>query len=291
MTSKLIKICGPIQILLAGLTYTLGAGIAHYLGYPINYMVFVLGMLASITLQASAYLFSEFFRLPLAPVEPDETPRQREKFRVTLLQVSYAAFTLSFAIILSLLFAHSINLYAGTLFVLIILFLMAYAIPPLRLAAAGYGELVLAVFLGTFLPALSFLLQSGTFHRLLSFTTFPLTLLALAYLLTWDFPTFATDHKLARPTLLTRLTWQRAIPIHNILILLAFLIFSSAPLLNIPWVMIWPVFLVLPFAAVQVYWLQRISTGGRTLWNFLTALSVATFGLSAYLLTMTFWIR
>ncbi len=38
-------------------------------------------------------------------------------------------------------------------------------------------------------------------------------------------------------------------------------------------------------------WLQRISRGGRTLWNFLTALAAGTFGLTVYLLAFTFWIR
>jgi hypothetical protein len=55
--------------------------------------------------------------------------------------------------------------------------------------------------------------------------------------------------------------------------------------------LIWPVFLALPFAAIQMIWLQRIASGGRTLWHFLTALASATFGLTAYLLTLTYWIR
>jgi 1,4-dihydroxy-2-naphthoate octaprenyltransferase len=138
---------------------------------------------------------------------------------------------------------------------------------------------------------LAFLLQYDQLHRLLSFTTFPLTLLALAYLLVGNFPTFATDQKLGRHTLLTRLTWQRAVPIHHFLVLTAFLLFAVAPFLEYPWGLVWPVFLALPFAAIQMIWLQRISNGGRTLWNFLTALASATFGLTAYLLALTFWIR
>jgi 1,4-dihydroxy-2-naphthoate octaprenyltransferase len=151
--------------------------------------------------------------------------------------------------------------------------------------------LLLAIYLGTLLPILAFLLQFGEFHRLLTFATFPLTLLALAYLLVWNFPTFAADQKFGRHTLLTRLTWQRAIPIHHFLVLAAYLLFAAAPFLGFPWGLVWPVFLVLPFAIIQIFWLQRIAAGGRTLWNFLTALAAATFGLTAYLLAFTFWIR
>ncbi|HEY5269763.1 MAG TPA: hypothetical protein VII97_05465, partial [Anaerolineales bacterium] len=208
MFKSLLKLSRPILLLLAALTYTLGAGIAHYLGQPIRTASFGLGLLAVLALLGAASLFDEYFRLPLMPLAQNETLRQRERFQVMLLQVSYAALTLSAVTILTLLLTHSLNLSADILLVLVLLIVVAYAIPPMRLSEAGYGELVLAVYLGTVVPALAFLLQYGQFHRLLSFTTFPLTLLALTYLLVCNFPTFATDQKLGRHTLLTRLTWQ-----------------------------------------------------------------------------------
>ncbi len=289
--SKIPKLSRPVQLLLASLTYVLGAGIAHYLGQPVRFASFGLGLLAVLFLLIAAFLFAEYFRLPMMPLAQGETPRQKESFRVTLLQVSYASLTLSAVAILTLLLTHSLNSFAGILLVLAIIFMLAYAIPPMRLSDAGYGELVLAVTLGTLIPALAFLLQYGQLHRLLSFTTFPLTLLALVYLLVCNFPGFATDLKLGRRTLLTRLTWQRAIPIHHFLILAVFLLFAAAPFLGYPWGLVWPVFLALPFAVIQMIWLQRIANGGRTLWSFLTALAGATFGLTAYLLALTFWIR
>jgi 1,4-dihydroxy-2-naphthoate octaprenyltransferase len=291
MFKSLLKLSRPILLLLAALTYTLGAGIAHYLGRPVRAASFGLGLLAVLALLYAAFLLTEYFRLPLMPLVQDETPRHRESFRVMLLQVSYAALTLSAVVILTLQLTHSLNLSADILLALAFLFLVAYAVPPMRISEAGYGELILAVILGTLLPALALLLQYNQLHRLLSFTTFPLTLLALAYLLVCNFPAFATDQKLGRHTLLTRLTWQRAVPIHQFLVLAAFLLFAAAPFLEYPWSLVWPVFLVLPFAALQMIWLQRIANGGRTLWNFLTAIASATFGLTAYLLAMTFWIR
>ncbi len=291
MLTKLLKLSRPIHLLLAALTYTLGAGIARYLGQPVRLASFGLGLLSVVALLVAAFLFAEVFRLPLTPLAEGETFRQRERFRVTLLQASYAALTLSAVAILTLLLTHLLDLPAGILFVLAFLFMIAYAVPPMRLFETGYGELVLAVTLGTLLPALAFLLEYDQFHRLLSVITFPLTLLALVYLLVCNFPTFATDQKLGRHTLLTRLTWQRAVPIHHLLILAAFLLFAAAPFLGIPWGLVWPVFLTLPFAAIQIIWLQRIANGWRTLWNFLISLATATFGLTVYLLALTFWIR
>jgi 1,4-dihydroxy-2-naphthoate octaprenyltransferase len=291
MSKSLVNISRPIILLLAALTYSLGAGMAHYLGRSIKVAPFWLGGLAVLALISSAFLFSEYFRLPLLPLAQGETPRQRERYRVKLLQIAYAGFTLAAVAVLTLLLTNSLNLSTDIILFLLVLFLIAYAIPPFRLSETGYGELVIAINLGTLLPALSFLLQFERFQRLLSFTTFPLTLLALSYLLICNFPTFAVDQKMGRHSLLTRLTWQRAIPIHHFLVLASFLFFAGAPLLGIPWSLVWPIFLALPFALIQIYWLQRILNGGRTLWIFLTSLAAATFGLSAYLLALTYWIR
>jgi 1,4-dihydroxy-2-naphthoate octaprenyltransferase len=291
MLKSLLNLSRPILLLLAAMTYSLGAGIAHYLGTPIRIASFGIGGLAVLALLGAAFLFTEYFNLPIMPLAEAETPRQREYFRVTLLEVAYAALTLSAIAILTLFLNKSINLSAGILIVLAFLFLIVYAIPPLRLSETGFGELVLAVTLGTLIPAMAFLLQYNQLHRLLSFTTFPLTLLALSYLLVSNFPTYATDQKLGRHTLLTRITWQRAVPIHHFMVLAAFFLFAAAPILEYPWSLVWPVFLASPFAAIQIIWLQSIANGGRTLWKFLTALAATTFGLTAYLLALTYWIR
>ena len=291
MLKALLKLNKPISLLLATLTYSLGTGIAHYLGQPIFPATFWLGLLTVLSLESATPIFSEYFRLPLNPMSPGESPGQRQRFRVLLLQVGYALLTLAAVAIITLLLTHSLNLSAAILFVLALCLLIVYCIPPLRLSETGYGELITAINLGTLLPAIGFLIQFGRFHRLLPFASFPLTLLALAYLLIKNFPTYATDQKLGRHSLLIRLTWQRAIPIHHFMVLAAFLMFSSATFLGYPWSLIWPVFLALPFAVIQIIWLQRIANGGRTLWNFLTAVASATFGLTAYLLGMTFWLR
>jgi 1,4-dihydroxy-2-naphthoate octaprenyltransferase len=291
MFKSILKLSRPIHLLLAVLSYTLGAGIAHYLGKPILTASFGLGMLALLALLEATTLFDGYFQLFLMPLVQGETFRQRARFQVTLLQVAYAALTLSVVSILTLFLTHSLNLSADILFGVAFLLLVAYAIPPMRLSEAGYGELVLAVTLGTIIPALAFLFQYGQLHRLLSFTTFPLTLLALAYLLICNFPAFATDQKLGRHTLLTRLTWQRAVPVHHFLILGAFLLFAAEPFLEYPWGLVWPVFLAIPLAAAQIISLQRIANGGHTLWTFLITLASATYIMTAYLLALTFWIR
>ena len=286
-----LRLARPLQLILATITYSLGAGIAHYLGRSIIISVFALGLLVILLIQVAAFWLVEYFRLPLTPLDKDEKPRYREALRTSLFQSAIALLTVSGAIIMTLIIARLLPQSAGILLGVIVIFFVGYSIPPMHLAEIGYGELVQAVALGTLFPALAFLLQFGGFHRLLTFITFPITLLAIAYLLVNDFPTFASDQKFRRKTLLTRLTWQVAIPVHHILVLLSFFFFATAPLLGIPEGIIYPVFLALPFALLEIIWLQRIAMGGRTLWKFIIPLAVTVFGLSAYLLALSIWIH
>jgi 1,4-dihydroxy-2-naphthoate octaprenyltransferase len=291
MSKKILIITRPISLLLASLSYTLGAGIAHYLGQAIRAGSFALGLLAILALLEADYFFNEYFLLNHTPLFISETFPQRESYRIILLQIAFAALTLSLVAILSLLLTHSLNISVGILLVIIIIILGTCSVPPMILSKAGFGELIYAFTLGTMCPAIGYFLQYGRFHRLLPFTTLPLTLLALAYFLVCAFPSYATDQKLGRMTILIRLTWQRAIQIHHLIIMMAFLIFGVSYFMNFPWDLVWPVFLSLPFAILQIYLLQRIAHGDRPKWNYLTALAGVTFGLNAYLLSFTFWIH
>jgi 1,4-dihydroxy-2-naphthoate octaprenyltransferase len=291
MVQRLFRSSRPLYLILVALTYSLGAGIAHYLGGTVDVVSFLLGLVSIIALQAAIAWLVDYFHFLSVPLEKEEKLQQREGFRVILLQASYAALTLTGAILISLAITSRLNLLSAFFFAVIALVMVAYALPPIHLAELGFGELVLAVFMGTLVPTWAFLLQYGGVHRLLALATFPLSLLALAYFLVTDFPMYAIDLKQEHHSLLTRISWQRAIPVHHFLVLAAFLIFASAPLVGFPWSIIWPVFVALPFAAVQIFWLQRISVGGPTFWNFLIPLSLATFAFTAYLLAFTFWIH
>jgi 1,4-dihydroxy-2-naphthoate octaprenyltransferase len=106
-----------------------------------------------------------------------------------------------------------------------------------------------------------------------------------------DFPTFATDRKFNRTTFLTRLGWERVIPLHHIFVLFAYVLFAVSPGLGLSLSLIWPVFLTLPFALFQIFLLRNLALGGPANWILLTATALAVFGLTTYFLTLTFWLR
>jgi len=132
-------------------------------------------------------------------------------------------------------------------------------------------------------------LQAKDNHRLLTIIIIPLTALALAYFLVVNFTSFSSDQKYQRDTLLRRLTWERAVPMHHSLIVFAYAVFAIAPLLGFS--ALWTAFLTLPFALLQIILVRNISLGAKPNWILLTSTALAVFGLTTYFITLTFWIR
>jgi len=287
----LLKLTHPLHLLLAALTYTLGASIPAYLGKPIQPVIFALGLASVLLAQLSMSLLAEVFRLHNEPLVENETPQQKENLRNNMLYVSIASLT-SAAFLIYLLYINQALVLSSFIFYLSsFILIFAYSIPPIRLVNRGFGELVLAVHIAYVIPSISLLLQAKENHRLLIFNIIPLTALALAYFLILNFVSFPSDQKYQRGTLLRYLTWERAVPLHHGLIGFAYFIFAISPLFGFSFSLIWPAFLTLPFAILQILLLRHVSTGGRPNWTMLTATALAVFGLTTYFLTLTFWIR
>jgi 1,4-dihydroxy-2-naphthoate octaprenyltransferase len=287
---QLFRLSKPLYVLFAAMTYSLGAGIARYLGITLNVVIFWLGLGGVLLAQFSMSLLAEALRSVEQPSENDENRPERVRLRNAALMVSIAALTAA-ALIAILLGKENISPVAMIFLGLSLFAVLAYSVPPLRLIDAGFGEFTLAVHIAVIATAIGFVLQGGEYHRLVGIVSFPLTLLALAYFLVLDFPSFLADEKYDRRTLLRSIGWQRAVPLHHGLVLGAYVLLASALLFGLAWGLIWPSLLTLPFAVMQIYWLRNISNGAKPIWNLLTVNALAVFGLTAYLLTFAFWLR
>ena len=287
----MIKLTRPLHLLLAVLTYLLGASIPAYLGKPFQLVPFLLGLTITMLAQISMSYMREVFRPHNEPLIEGETPQKKETLRNNLLYISIGMVG-TIALIAFLIYVNFTPV-LQTFFFLFFSFILvlAYSIPPLHFVNRGFGELILAVHIAYIIPSIAFLLQAGEMSRLLTVLLLPLTTLALAYFLILNFTTFPEDQKYERGTLLRRLTWERAVPLHHSLIVFTYLTFALAPLFGFSLNLIAPAFLTLPFAIFQIYQLQAISNGNPPNWKLLTATALAVFGLTIYFLTLTFWIR
>ena len=285
----MLKLSRPLHLLLAALTYILGASIPAYLGKPFQPLTFSLGLVGVLLAQLSMSLLAEVFRPHNEPLVEDETPKQKETLRSNMLYISIAALSSTAFIVYLLYINHALVLPSFILYLSSFILILLYAIPPFRLLDRSFGELTLAAHIAYVIPSIGFLLQYKDNHRLLAVIVIPLTALALAYFLIVNFTTFQSDEKYQRATLLRRLTWEHAVPFHHSLIAFAYVIFAIALLLGFS--ILWRAFLTLPFAILQILLLRNISIGSKPNWTLLTATALAVFVLTTYFLTLTFWLR
>jgi len=293
-----IRIAGLSDLLGGVLLYALGVGIAHYLGNPIDWALVSLGQVWVTTLQLATHLLTAHFTFPGKPRDPTRIPipgegeKPQDGIRRDL--ILWAGFaSLAAAISLALILFQYKGVNGGILIVMGLIFggVILYAVPPFQWVNTGYGELVHSIILVNLIPALGFMFQEGELHRLVTMSTFPLTMLYLAMMLAIQLQDYYKNLRTKRVTLLTRLGWERGIVFHNVLILSSFLLMGAALFFGLPSSVGLPVFFVFPLGLFQIWMMSRIAAGAKPNWRVLNLTAVLTFGLTTYLVTFSFWIR
>lgn len=293
-----LRISHPLLLSGTVLTYALGAGIADYLGVTIDWGVYLLGQAWVIALHlGGAYLY-EYYNALIERVEGRQDPTSNGTGEtgagrppVTLLVASAACLTAVASLSVLILRQLSPPPEAVLIMGLAFLGILTLSMPPVRLVSTGYGELLITILVANLAPALAFLLQAGELHRLLAMSTFPLTALFLASILVFQFGEYAVDVRENRFTMLVKLGWQRAMALHNGLILAAFLLMALALTFRLPLFIGLPAFLPLPLGLLQIWQMRRIADGARPSWLSLRMTAVVLFGTTTYLLAFAFWTR
>ena len=287
----ILRLTRPIHLLLALLTYGLGIGVARYLGGLFQPLPQITSGLSLLFLLAASNLLIEYFRPLTEPIFPGETRAEREALRPLLLIVSVALLAAAALLAFLLYLQGGLPVNDALLFVLYLLLCLSLAVPPARLVERGIGEIITAFLLAVLTPAISFLMVFPDLHPFLTGFTFPLFLLALAWQLATSFEQYPDHLKYGRRVLLMRLSWQRAVSIHNGLLIVAYFFLAVLPFLGVPFPLTWPSLLTLPIAAWQLLMLRNIADGAKPVWNALNIAATIVFGLTAYLITITFWLR
>ena len=294
-----LRMSRPLFLLGAVIVNALGVGIADYLGVPIDWGLYLLGQAFVTTLQLSAQYLNEYFDSPADAVNPNRTPfsggsgavgpGKLSRNTVLLAAVTMLTIVASLTVLL-------INRAPATPLLIVVLVLgflgaFFYSVPPVRLVTSGYGELTTSFLVAFLVPGFAFLLQTGSFHRLLLVSALPLTALHLAMMLVFEFPDYATDLKFEKETLLVRIGWERGMVMNNLLILTAFLILGLAAILSVPAGIVLPSFLLLPFGLLQIWQMRVIAAGGKPNWTLMGLTGIILFAGVAYMLAFAFWVR
>jgi 1,4-dihydroxy-2-naphthoate octaprenyltransferase len=288
LTREIWRISHPWILFASILCYALGGGLEVYLGGTLRGDIYLAGQIAVLILILTAYFLREYFSLLV--VIPQRRGEPAPVFtRNGLLMISATLLTVGALLTVVLFSAGALKAPAFVFLAVAFVLAMSYALPPLRLAYSGYGELVFSVLLANLTPGLAFLFQTGEYHRLLPLLTFPLTFLCLAAYLAVHLTRYAEDVRLERKTMLTRLGWQRGMNLHNLLILTGFLVLGSASVVGLPWSLTWPGLLGLPFGIFQIVQMNSIAAGAKPRWRLLMITAATTFALTAYFITWALW--
>lgn len=289
----------PLKAFLsATLMFVLGVGIADYLGISTRWNLIWGGLsLCLLLLLFSAYLSAYFDLFENAPrsqsfrkawVESNQQSENQLRPAI-LLQIALVSLAGAAALAWLLVQRESSNHTAQIFMFLIFILLFFQAVPPLRLAYSGYGEILDAIVLANLIPALAFSLQYGDLHRLVAMVSFPLASLYLALLLASSLPRYSEDVKYERQSLMSRLEWQRGTNLHNILILLCYVLLGLAAALGLPWALTWPGLLTMPLGIFQIWQITQIAGGRPPNWRLLAITAFSTFALTSYMLAYALW--
>ena len=258
-------------------SYALGLGVLHYLGKHIHAGVALQGLLWVWLILGATYTLTLAFE--------KKTPADRQR----LLLAAFALLAAAAVITTWLHWQKALNLPAALIQLALVLLGVAYSTPPMRWRYGGYGEAVHAAAITLFPPALAYLLQQNSLHRFVGMLSLPLFFTYFAALLAWEFPNYLADLKAERRTILTRLDWRLTMRLHNLALLIAFLLLALDVPLGVPWELVAPCGITFVAAALQVWAFERIAAGAHPLWKWIRLNAALIYGLTTYLLVFTLW--
>jgi 1,4-dihydroxy-2-naphthoate octaprenyltransferase len=275
--------------LAATLFYLLGAGMAHFLGEPFRVDGFWSGLLFILLIFGSGFLLQSYFEpYKLEQSTRSETGLQRQR------QVLLASFSLlagagmtAYMLFLSTSGGLEADLFIFFIFIAILL----YAVPPIRLASRGYGELTLVLVAANIVTPLAYVIQSGALHNMLIMVSLPLTFFLFAMCISTGMIGYLNTMLSGEKNLIILLGWKLALDIHDWLIVGGYVLLGLAYFKGLAWSLVWPAFIALPVFLVTIYEIHRIKAGIKPRWAILTFSGYTGVGLLLYTLLFTLWFR
>lgn len=289
------KLLDPAGILYVIFTFSLGVSAAHHLGARFDLPILLIGLSVCVLIRVMGHFLAAYYDHPesyhstLSLSDPEREQllgiRRPLLFHYSLLILTAAATLATILIICGAISASS-----GLLLAIALLISFFSAVPPTRLLRNGYGELADALIIANLTPAFAFSLTGLPLSLFIVELTLPLTFIYLAMRIALAFITHGFDSTHGRLSLTVRLGWKNALVLHNVFILIAFLLAGIFLLLGFPWSLTWPILLALPVGILQILYMQGIANGAHPKWVFLRWLAIGLFLLMVYLEVISLWI-
>ena len=273
----------------AFVSYAIGAGLASYLGKITNWQKYWLGIFIVILFILSAEFLSKFYYYwGLSKISEIH---KFQKIRTFFLQLGLTTLTIGSVFTVLLVANGYANSVVWLLIVCFFILHTIFAIPPFEFNKKGYGDLIYAINIGVLSPAFAVVLQLGELHQTLLLLTFPSFFLLISLFLAFSLENYFSNLKSNHHTLMTRLGWKTGMYIHNLFLLLTYILYGIGGVFGLPWRLVLPAVFSMPFAILQFWEMIRINEGIKPRWRLLKLAAIASVSVLAYFIIFTLWLR
>ena len=293
-----VRLARPHFLLGGFVLYALGALVARYEGYPLDFGAYWVGQLFVTSLQLMTQFLNEYW-----DVEADALNKARTPFsggsgvlgegglsRHTAFTAAIVCLAVGTAAAAWLVAEHGAGPPAWAIMVLIFLGAYSYSSPPFSLAGSGFGEISASIVVAGLVPGLGHMLQAGRASPLLLLATAPLVVLHFAMLLAFELPDFLSDEASGKRTLLVRLGRRQGAAVHNAALVLSILLAVVATFLGLPARVALAAVITAPLALLQIINIRRLRAGMPLNYSWLTLVAVVLFALTSYFVAFNFFV-
>ncbi len=292
----LLDLLQPGLITLTFGAFFIGVGLAHHLGGNLKWIKSVFLLFDFLFLLWARNFLNAYWDHPESPLCLLKSTHSRY---MELLKVkrnsmlTYSLVCLTGAAISSTFVLGIPPVVPSLAFLLLIIFVLVIfsILPPLFLQRKGYGELIESFTIFILVPATALIVNFGELSPLLELLTVPLFFVYLAGKLVFSLRTYLADKTGGNPNLLNRLDWEKAMRLHNTLIIAAYILIAVFSFIGLPWGLTWPLLITLPVAVFEVLLIIGITRGGKPNWTLLDWTSGALTGSMVYLVLLTLWLH
>jgi 1,4-dihydroxy-2-naphthoate octaprenyltransferase len=299
MINKIFSILKPINTLFILLTYFLGIGIAHYLGFPQKLNPLWNGLILIVAFHTGSvflgkYLNDFIFCYPqyYAKDKVHSNEFQEQKiFQTLVLLIGVACIAICMIPIFAFIVSGGFKITNLIIIVMAIFIICVIEMFPAQVSSAGLLEFLQAMVFANLIPSIAFSLQANTFHRLLFLLTFPLLFLFLALFIILGVPRVKNNLESKDQSIFSKIGPILTLKIHNLLILLAYLTLLLGSIFDLPWKLIWPTLVTLPIGMIQLWQINQILKGHKPAIHPLIFNAIGTTGLATYFMILSLFLN
>lgn len=291
------------DLLMVLIIFVLSICLANYLGAAVNFAGFLLGWLSACLLLIALQLM-DFYGLPERQLDDDHRLFSRvfpgllsannakgagSQYRgLILLLIFLGGWAILQYVMLQL---HMLPVSALWLLALTMIVVLLAGMPAAGSIRNGYRELLQALLIFGVFPAYAYTSTAGEFHILILLISFPMAFFYLSWRIAHSLFRYADDQRNGKSNLLQRLGWKRGMTVHNLFILISFVLYACIPIAGYPSNIFLNAILSFPLGLLLIVMMFRIERGKKPEWQSVMVLEKISILLMAYFLAAAMILR